>query len=151
MLGQIRRGGNMGLWSIITGKSSVDKTLDIADKATTGIISGFDKAFYTDEEKAETLTKRMEIVGQLSESHIKLMQATASETTARSITRRVVAIFVMALTFLCMFAIAAVWRFDKEWALFMLELVKYFQVGIAFISVIFFFFGTYLAGKFAKR
>lgn len=147
----IHWGNDMGFWNLITGAKAIGKTMDIADKTTTGVIAGFDKAFYTQEEKAETVTKRMEIIGKLSETHIELMKATASETTTRSITRRIVAIFVMIMTFLCMVTIAVTWLFNQGWALFMLELVKYFQIGIAFISVVFFFFGTYLAGKFTKK
>ncbi|MCP3924496.1 MAG: hypothetical protein GY714_18135 [Desulfobacterales bacterium] len=141
----------MGFWSVITGAKAIDTTTKIAEKTTDGIISGLDKIFYTKEEQAETLTRRLEIADKIATTHIKLMEATASETTTRSITRRIVAIFVMILTFISMFSMGLVWKLDKEWALFMLELVKHFQIGVAFISVIFFFFGNYLIGKFTKK
>lgn len=141
----------MGFFSFITGAKALDTTTRIAEKTTDGIISGLDKIFYTKEEQAETLTKRLEIADKIANTHIKLMEVTASETTVRSITRRIVAIFVMVMTFVCMVSIALIWKLDQEWALFMVELVEYFQIGIAFISVVFFFFGSYIASKFSKK
>ncbi len=141
----------MSIWSVITGANAIETTTKIAEKTTDSIISGLDKVFYTDEERAQTLTKRIELADKIANTHIELMKATASETTTRSITRRIVAVCVMALTFVCMVSICVVWLFDREWAVFMLEVTKYFQVGIAFISVIIFFFGNHILQGFKKK
>lgn len=134
----------MSFWNAITGVASVDKTLDIADKTLTGVGNGLDKLFYTDEEKADTLNKRMEIAEKISQTHIKLMEVTHSETTTRSITRRFTAISIMLLTFLSLVTICVAWKFDKEWAVFMLQVIQYFQIGWAFIAVVVFFFGNHM-------
>lgn len=126
-----------GIWSLITGAKSIDKTLDIVDKSATSIFSGIDKAFYTDEEKSQTAVKWAEL-------QMKLVEQTASETTTRSITRRVVAICIMALTFLSIIAVCVIWRLNPEWAKFILEVVQYFNIGYAFIGVVIFFFGNHM-------
>ena len=133
----------MGIWSWITGKNAIDKTLDIADKTTDGIISGFDKIFFTDEEKSDVIIKKLELAEQASKLHIELMKATADENSIRSVTRRMAAIVIMSITVLSIIFIGVIWKFDQEWSLFLLELVKYFQVGWAFVGVCAFFFGTH--------
>ena len=92
----------MGLWGWFTGAKQVDKTLDIADKTTGGIISGIDAMFYTEEEKAQMLQKRLELSEQVSKTHIELMKVTHDETTVRSITRRIIAVCIMIATFVSM-------------------------------------------------
>jgi len=140
----------VGFWSLLTGADTANKTLDIADKTTTGIINGLDKMFYTKEEKAQTLTKRLEIAEKMSQTHIKLMEATHNETTARSITRRITAIFIMFLTLLSIITICITYKLDPDFAKFQLEVVKYFQIGWAFIGVVIFFFGNHMINGLKK-
>ena len=140
----------MGLWNWLTGAKQVDKTLDIADKTTTGIVSGIDKMFYTEEEKAEMLQKRLEIAEQASKTHIELMKVTHDETTARSVTRRIIAILIMAITVISMVLLCAIWKYDKAWGEFILRVIEYYQLGWAFIAVVVFFFGNHMIRGFKK-
>lgn len=140
----------MSFWGMITGAGAVDKTVDIADKTATGVMSGIDKVFYTPEEKAEAFQKRLEIADRMSQTHIELMKVTHSETTTRSITRRIAAIFIMCITAVAMVIIGALFKYDKEHAEFLLEMIKYFQVGWCFVGVFVFFFGNYVIQGFKK-
>jgi len=140
----------MGFFSWITGAKSVDKTLDIIDKSSDGIMKGLDKVWYTKEEKAENFVKRLEIAEQMSKTHIELMKATADENTTRSITRRVTAIVILILTVLSVVTLWIVGKFDPEWAEWMLEVVEYFQLGWAFIAVVVYFFGNHMITRFKK-
>jgi hypothetical protein len=45
-----------------TSERAIDVATKVADKGTTGIISGIDAAWYTKEEKAQDGLKRMELV-----------------------------------------------------------------------------------------
>ena len=141
----------MGFWETITGANAINQTMDIAEKTTDGVISGIDKIFYSPEEKAETLTKRLEIADKIATTHIKLMQITADETTTRSINRRIVASYIMIINFIFAISICLSWKFDPEWANFMLKVCKMLWIGEAFTAVVIFYFGNYLAGKFLNK
>lgn len=134
----------MGFWSTITGAGSIDKTMDIAGKMTDGMISGLDKMAFTEEEKEETLSKRIEMFIKIGEANLEFVKATASETTTRSVTRRIVAIFIMSITAITYFSIAVIYKFDPGWAEFLLKLASAFYIGVAFLSVVIFFFGNHV-------
>lgn len=141
----------MNFWATITGANAIDKTMDIAEKTTDGVISGIDKLIYSKEERAETLTKRLELADKIATTHIELMKATAGETTTRSINRRIVASYIMFINFLFAVSICVTWKFDQEWAIFMLKVCQLLWIGEAFMAVVIFYFGNYLAGKFLKK
>lgn len=105
---------------------SVKKVFDLVDKRK-----------YTAQEQAEIAFKR-------AEGAAEFMKATLSETTERSITRRWIAIFY--IIFFCLFAafIGVAWKFDPEWARFLLELALALKFGWAFVTIIVFFFGGYV-------
>ena len=67
----------MGLFSFLTGNSkSVEKVVDAG-------ISGLDKLFFTEEEKADYNRK-------LQELHLEFVKIAANESTAQSISRRMI-------------------------------------------------------------
>lgn len=136
----------MGLISWLSGAGTADKTLDLANKAADGIINGFDKIAYTEEEKAENAMKRIEIGVKFADLHLKLVEATANESTTRSITRRIVAIFIMIMACLMIAAIAISYKYDKEYAEFLILLSDKFWLGASFFSVVVFFFGNHVIG-----
>ena len=140
----------MRFFSWLTGAKAVDKTLNIADKTTSGIISGLDKMFYTKQEKAEVLIKKLEIAERVSKTHIELMKVTHDETTTRSVTRRIIAISIMAFTIFSIIAVCIIRKFDPEWAEFILKVVEYFQFDRAFIAVVIFFFGNHIITRIKK-
>jgi hypothetical protein len=120
-----------------------DKALDIAEKATSGIAAGIDKMFFTNEEKAEAAQKVMD-------THLKMIEATASENTVRSKTRRYLALMIIG-TFLYLLVFGAmIFRFDPGWAKHSLGCAKSLSPMAFAIGV--FYFGYYgikslLAGK----
>lgn len=134
----------MGFLSLF-GKS--EKAADIAEKATSGLISGIDKMFFTNEEKAEAAQKVMDV-------HLKMIEATASENTVRSKTRRYLALMIMG-TFLFLLVFGAlIYKFDPEWARHVLECAKSLSAMAFAIGV--FYFGYYgikslLTGKGKKK
>lgn len=125
-------------------KTNPNKVLDIAEKGIDGIISGIDKVCYTDEEKAQAFQKRLETSLKTSELHIKLLETTASENTARSITRRIAAILILITILLAFICVAGLHYIDPElakWALYVCE-----KLNIPYLGLItgVFFFGNHM-------
>lgn len=117
-------------WLDIFKKVDVQKTFDT-------VASGIDKTFYTKEEKADMMKKLTE----LDFERLKLMY---SENTTRSITRRWIAIFIMALySILTISGIIVFGLGNTELATFIKDLLLG-DLGTAFISIIIFFFGNYV-------
>lgn len=100
----------MGLLDIFKSSSkAVDTAADIAGKAAGGIISGIDKVFFTDEEKAEARQKWFS-------SWIEIQKVLASEGTPTAVSRRILAFMIMG-TFLGLIVFGVViWKFSPEWA-----------------------------------
>ena len=78
----------MGIWGWITGAQQVDKAMDIAKEASTGIIAGIDAAWFTPKEKSRAAFE-------ITQASIQMVVATQGEATVRSITRRVLAWMIM--------------------------------------------------------
>lgn len=134
----------MGLFSFITGAKQVDKCLDIGDKVSTGIMAGIDKAFYTKEEKAINANKIMD-------AQLEFFKTTMSESTIRSVTRRVIAIMIMALFSFAFLFTVLVWKYDPGWAEHCIKTVKTFSIGELTFMVGVFFFGSHALASFVKR
>lgn len=130
----------MGLFDIFTGK----KAVDTAEKVLDAGISGIDKIFYTEEEKAETRLKMGDI-------WLKTQEALAGESSARSVSRRIIAWSVVWHTLLAFDVCLLLVIFDKEEKIkSVVELVGIFQLGWAFVAVIVFYFGTHIMGKLGR-
>lgn len=107
----------MGIWAWITGAQQVDKAMDIAKDATSGIIAGIDAAWFTPEEKSRAAF-------QITESAIRMVEITQGESTTRSITRRVLAWAIMGtFLFLLLFG-TMVYKFDPTWSAYCLNSAK---------------------------
>lgn len=114
-----------------------DKLIDIGAKVTTGIMSGIDKAWYTDQEKSQ------EIIG-LIKSHSDFVLKTLDESSIRSVTRRWVALGIMScfsVGFLACFFGALLGLGDVTKAV---EVAVAFQVPWLMLMVAGFFFGTHM-------
>lgn len=134
----------MGLLSFLSGAKQADKLLDIGDKATSGIINGVDKMFYTAEEKSEAAQK-------ITDTYLEFLKTTLSESSVRSITRRIVAVMIMALFSAAFLFTVAAWKLDREWAEFCLKTTSEFGVGNLTLMVAVFFFGTHALASFVRR
>lgn len=69
---------------------------------------------------------------------------TLSENTERSKTRRLIAVMFMAFFIFLVFVLIIAWKFDKDWAEFIYKVMIDLNLAIAFITVIGFFFGSYM-------
>jgi hypothetical protein len=110
------------------------KVADTADKIVDGAIKGIDALFFTDEEKSRASLEAINL-------WIKTQEVIANENTARSITRRVLAIMIIAFNLLAMMFTIAIYPFNVAWATFTLSLLS--QFGFATGAVVVFYFGYY--------
>jgi len=79
----------MPFFKINLGKKNTAKIVDSATKIVNGAVSGIDKAFFTDEERADYAKGIME-------QAVEFVKLTLNENTARSITRRIIAVLFVA-------------------------------------------------------
>jgi hypothetical protein len=122
----------MGLFSFLKGnKKTVDKVVD-------GAVSGIDKLFYTNEERADA---KREIAKGVSE----FVNNTLEENTARSRTRRVIAIMIMGVFLLLIIAAVAVYPIDSDYSKFVFEVAG--DMSTMALMVAAFFFGAHLLGR----
>lgn len=82
-----------------------------------------------------------------ADANADFYKTTLSESTARSITRRTVAVDTVRFFFLLTAFIIGSWKFDEEWARFAMETVVEFKLPQAFIMIMAFFFGGYYLNK----
>lgn len=122
---------------IFTGGVDINKALDIVSK-------GADKLVFTQEERADLNKETTEGLSQF-------IKDTASENTARSITRRYVAILVIVVYLLIALVIIAIGIFNTAIALELVKLTNELDLGVAFIAVIGFFFSSYMLKKFVPE
>ena len=131
------------LGNLFNAKESTEKVLSIAEKTTSGVVAGIDALFFTDEEKSHASQKAIE-------TYIELMKTTANENSTRSMTRRILAIMVMGTFLLFLIAGAIIWRFNTEWAMYVLGNAK--TLSNLALAVGVFYFGPYQIGKaFSKK
>ena len=97
------------------GKTA-EKGLDIAEKGMDWVGSGIDKAFYTEEEKADANLK-------ILNAKIEFVKMFAGENSEQSKARRELANMVFKSFFSLIFMGVAVWFFNKEYALFIFSIV----------------------------
>lgn len=128
----------MPWWNPASWLKIGDKGMDIADKVISGAIGGIDALIFTDQEKAEFNQKRANL-------WLKTQEVLANENTAKSITRRILAVMVMAsFLFLLLFAVG-IYKFDQGWAKFSLDVAGTLSTG--FTAIIIFYFGYYAVGN----
>lgn len=120
------------MWGLLTSFFSSSKNVERVVDAT---ISGVDKIWFTEEEKAEHAIK-------ISELALKRVELALQETTVRSITRRLIALGVFGVVTVLTFWIALLWSFGKKGlAMDLLNLLKFWAVPWS--AVVIFYFGYY--------
>ncbi len=109
-----------------------------------GAVATVKKVFDLVDKRKHTAQEQAEIAFKRADGAAEFMKATLSESTERSITRRWIAIFY--IIFFCIFilCIGVAWKFDPEWAEFLLKLLLSVKLEWAFITIIVFFFGGYV-------
>lgn len=120
-----------GIKTFITGTT---KGMDIASKATDSLISGIDKMVFTQEEKFDAWKD-------VAATHLAILKETASESTTRSITRRMLALilvgdYVFLMTWACL-----VYKWYPNWAIYVVETANNTNLG-----KLAFWFGIFYVG-----
>jgi hypothetical protein len=122
---------NIFKW-FVSGSEAAGKVLD-------GAVKGIDALVYTEEERAVMKQK-------LGDQWLELQKALGEETTVRSVTRRILAVLIVVpFVFLILFA-AFVYKFDMEYAKFLLALAES-QFGWLVLGVAGFYFGPYMMNR----
>ena len=130
------------MWDwLFGGSKAAEKTIDMADKAMSGVGSWIDGKDFTPQEQAE-------MWGKAVDKHLELVAATCNENGARSVTRRYMAWGITGFTLFwgsvgMILAIAG----KKEIVASMVEVANAFHLGLAFLAVVGFFFGVQLLRK----
>jgi len=132
----------MGFWAWFTGAKTAEKALDTFDNLTNKVAGGLDQLFFTDQEKAEISVEAIRL-------HLALIQSTQTESSIRSVTRRIVAWGIMGTFMLLIIASGGIWKFDKEWAGFLLSLAQ--QIYELVLMVGFFYFGYFAVSSIVKK
>lgn len=122
------------LAKIFTGGFDPNKAVDLVKE--TG-----DKLVFSQEERAEVNMKATEGLS-------NFILATMDENTARSITRRYIAILIITIYLFISLIIIGIGCFNYALAEKLVELTIKLSLGTAFITVIGFFFGSYLLKKY---
>jgi hypothetical protein len=129
----------MGLFSWL---SQTPKVVDTASDLATNLASGVDMIFYTEEEKAQARQKSFDAWLDMTKS--------LGPSSARDITRRVIAVMVMLtcimLTFIGVFAAASAKEHLAEVTLGFFA--EWWKIAIA-VSV--FYFGPHVLGAFSSK
>jgi len=132
----------MGFWTWFTGAKTAEKALDTVDNLTNKVAGGLDQLFFTDQEKAEISVETMRM-------HLALIQATQTESSIRSITRRMVAWGIMGTFMWLIIFSGIIWHWDQGWAKYLLELAK--QIYELVLMVGFFYFGYFAVSSVVKK
>jgi hypothetical protein len=126
-----------GMFGIIKGIKGLFKTEKAIEQGATlanTIARGIDTMFFTEQEKAEFRLKASEI-------WLKAMDKSAEESTARSVTRRILSVLILSQYCIFLYLVAVLWPINKEWALTIFDIVKHMWPIV--VSVIAFYFGPY--------
>lgn len=132
----------MGFWGWFTGAKTAEKALGSLDNLTNKVAGGLDQLFFTDQERAEVSLETMKM-------HLALIQTTQAESSIRSVTRRMVAWAIMGTFFWLIIFAGVIWRWNLEWAKFLLELAK--QIYELVLMVAFFYFGYFAVSSVVKK
>ena len=121
------------------------KTQDNVMEVARGVGGWIDGLNYTDQEKAEAQAK-------VSESLIEFLKSTVGENTERSVTRRIIAMWIIRCEMTLIMGGAVTWLFDKDWSIFLFKVASFdTPMGWAFMTVLIFFFGNYALRVFQGR
>lgn len=131
-----------GIKALFTTQTSIDKAIDIGDKVTTGVISGLDKIWYTEEEKAENRQKA-------SETLLKFWNITANENTEQSKARRELAKMTFKVYFFLLLTGVTVYKLDSAYSKFIFDVASTLTPLVMGIAAI--YFGPQQIAKVWKR
>lgn len=135
-----------GLWAgakAIMGAGAGSGGENTVMEVARGVGNYIDEQEFTSEEKAVHNGNMIIAMG-------GFMENTVSENTQRSKTRRDIALLVMRWALLMLTVSAVMWRFDKDWAIYIRDLVVDDPMGWFLLGVGAFFFGAHIVRAMKK-
>ena len=129
----------MAWYSFLT---TTPKVADAAIDTLKDIRSGIDKVFFTQEEKADAMKIAFD-------QYLELMKTTNQENSAKSITRRILAILIMGSYLLQAFMAIGLYKIDIEWCMFILKVMKAEATMVTSVTI--FYFGYYGIKQILKK
>ncbi len=123
------------LGAVFLGHSDKDRTL--AEDSVRGVGKWIDELKLTEEE-------RIQYNASLAAEYSKYLESTLSESTARSRSRRGIAIGIMRVELSFLIFSAAIFPYNQPWAEYTFKLATGFPLGILTLSVGSFYFGSHL-------
>ena len=124
----------MGLFNLKLGNKSTEKAIGVVGDVVKGVSKGLDVMVFTNEERAELNFK-------IGDQVTKFVEMTLNENTARSKTRRYIAVLFVYLFAALLIAAAIFWKFDKDYSDFLLALAK--EQSTIVMTIVVFYFGYY--------
>ena len=103
------------------------------------------------DDKHFTAEEKSRVEMQLSDATAKFVKDTLGESTSRSIARRNIAIVSIYFFYGLILLLITLWKFDKEWFVAVKDLIVEFQLPVAFIMIMAFFFGGYYLNKYIDK
>lgn len=128
--------------SVFAAPDTAGKALEMGNTIIEGISNGADKMFFTAEEKAEFNQKGAETI-------LEFWKSTANENTEQSKARRELAKMTFKVFFFLLISACALYRFDSEWAIFILKIAGTITFIVSAITVI--YFGPHQLSKIWKK
>ncbi|TET65818.1 hypothetical protein E3J49_00640 [Candidatus Bathyarchaeota archaeon] len=133
----------MAWYSFLTSSTrAVESTAKAGETIVNGLVSGIDALVFTEEEKSAATQKGTETI-------LKFWEAVSKENTEQSIARRMLAKMTFQVFFFFLLAAAVVYKFDVEYAKFLLELAGKIMFLVSAIGLI--YFGPHQFSKIVKR
>jgi hypothetical protein len=125
-----------------------DKAIDLIGKAGGAVANGIDKIILTEEEKIDFAIKKQELAVKTSEAVIKIHETIASESSIRSITRRIIASCFVFIYLLLIIGASIVYQFDQEYANHLYNNAE--SMDTIVMTIVIFYFGYYAAANVLK-
>lgn len=134
----------MAWWSVFLSAPKVLETaVDTASTVVKGGMDIFEKAFYTDQEKAQ-MAKEMQSMW------MDLVRVLSTDNSISARARRGIAYIIVTTFCTFLFASAITFFFNKEWSEFILKIAISTYLAEGFFGVMLFFYGPYMVGKYMK-
>jgi hypothetical protein len=135
----------MAFWSLLFGSPKVVETVaDAAGTVVKGGMSMLDNAFYTEQEKAANASKVMDVF-------LKLQMTWANDNSVSAVIRRVISTICYTCFFALVFFACIVYKWDKEWAFFIVKMIVDLQIGWIIVTITAATFGLYGIGKYISK
>jgi len=129
--------------SLLSAPKIVDRGAKLVDASVRGIGRWIDEQQLTEQERAEITTR-------LVNTQLKFVEQSLTESSARTITRRVLAIMLISVYVLIVVLGALTYWYDPMWADWLLEWMSATSLGNIVLAVASFYFGVAVVRDFLR-